>query len=73
MNEIKSQPLNLASGNIVREALANDEIRANVRERVRAEGKLPHYTRENMTQIVKAFLAEEEARKAGMEETKPSV
>ena len=69
MNEKKTQPLNLASGSLIREALANDEIRASVRERLRAEGKLPHYTRERMTQIVRAFLAEEKAKEDAQETT----
>ena len=73
MNEKKTQPLNFASGNIVREALASDEIRAAVRERLCAEGKLPHYTRERMTQIVRAFLAEEKAKEDGIQETNPTV
>ena len=72
MNENKTTPLSLASGSFIREALANDEIRTAVRERLRAEGKLPHYTRERMTQIVRAFLAKEKAKQNDAQETTPS-
>ena len=70
MKENQTKPLNLASGRIVREALANDEIREGVRARLLAEGKLPHYTREKIASIVKAFLVEE-AGKDSIRETEP--